>query len=386
MFVDFVLNGQAFGPVGEGLAGMRFDPGLLRPYINNKGVRCVSANTGRFRRDDKGRQVAVYQEMPIEVMHRRGIFHPAWNATALRKDEWIEFDRVVIQAARQRLTGWTGLMAKSNYGGFNGMAKMTLEYEASSDPGEAIVDMDGISPGRNDSPLFKTRSMPLPITHSDFWFSARRLAQTRAGGSPLDTSMAEAAGRRVAEMIEKTYIGVEPGIQAGTVSDRHEGVSKVYGLTTFPYRIIKADLTVPTGLNPEAIAQDVIEMREALYAAGFMGPFVLYHTPAYDQWLDSDYFRTGGTAAHLTVRDRIKVIAGVQDVQRLDYWTGGTYQMVMVQMTSDVVRAINGMDLTTVQWEEKGGMQINFKVMAIQVPQFRFDYNGEAGILHATTP
>jgi hypothetical protein len=54
-------------------------------------------------------------------------------------------------------------------------------------------------------------------------------------------------------------------------------------------------------------------------------------------------------------------------------------------MTSDVARAINGMDITTVQWETQGGMRVNFKVMAIQVPQIRSDFNGRTGIVHATT-
>ena len=385
MFVDFVLNGEAHGEVGQSLANFRFDPGYLRPYIDSKGVRCVTINSGQTRLDEKNRIIPVYKKVPLQTLMARGIHHPAWNATTLRRDEWIEMDRVVVQAARQRLRAYSDLEAAASYGGFNGMAKMTLEYEASSDPGEALVDMDGISPDRTDSPLFKTRSIPLPITHAGFWFSQRRLSQARAGGSPLDTTMAEAAGRRVAEMIEKTTIGVQTGIAFGTNSNIHEGTSQVYGYTNMPYRITKTDLTAPTGNNPEAVKQDVIEMRELAYAAGFYGPFMLYHTPAYDAFFDDDYFRTGGTSANTTTRQRLKDIDGIQDVRRLDFWTGATYQMVLVQLTSDVVRAINGMDLTTVQWEEQGGMRVMFRVMAIKVPQIRFDYNGNAGIVHGTT-
>ena len=53
-------------------------------------------------------------------------------------------------------------------------------------------------------------------------------------------------------------------------------------------------------------------------------------------------------------------------------------------MTPDVCRAVNGMDITTVQWESSGGMRINFKVMAIQVPQLFTDYNRRTGIVHGT--
>jgi hypothetical protein len=59
--------------------------------------------------------------------------------------------------------------------------------------------------------------------------------------------------------------------------------------------------------------------------------------------------------------------------------------MIMVQMTPDVARAVNGMDITTVQWESVGGMRLNFKVMAIQVPQLRADHYGSCGVLHAVS-
>lgn len=391
MFTDFILNGAGHGAVGEGLmstghGAVRFDTGLLRPYIDEKGRRCADINTGQVTINSKtGRPEPVKEKWLISDLQRRGIDSPVFNATALRKDEWIEWDRVVIRSARQRLRAWADLAAANSFGGFNGMAKLSLEYEASSDPGEAIVDFEGITPGRNDSPLFKLRSIPLPITHSDFWFSARRLAVSRNSGTPLDTTMAEAAGRRVAEMIEKTLIGVETGVTGTSLDSRYDGSNKVYGYTNFPSRITKTDLTAPTGSNPEAIKQDVIEMREALYAAGFYGPFMLYHTPAYDAVFDDDYYRTGGTSVTRTLRERIASIDGVAGIRRLDFWTGSTYQMVMVQMTSDVARAIIGMPLTTVQWETKGGMQINWKVMTIQVPQLRADYAGNCGILHATT-
>jgi hypothetical protein len=383
-----VLNGRGIGLMGEQLQGVHFDAGLLRPFFDKNGVQSVMMRTGRMVKNAAGRLVAEHRKVPIHELTRRGISSPVMNSTSLRKDEWIELDRQVLMAARQRLRAWEDLSTANTFGGFDGMSKITLEHEAMSDPGEAVVDMDGLSDGRTDSPLFKLRSIPLPITHSDFWFSARRLAVSRNSGTPLDTVMAEAAGRRVAEMIEKTLIGVETGIAFGPTSTsdtRYDNDSQVYGYTNLPERLTKTDLNTPTGSNPEAVKQDVIEMREALYANGFYGPFMLYHTPAYDAFFDDDYFRTGSTAIQQTLRERIKGIEGIQDVRRLDYWTGSDYQMVLVQMTSDVARAINGMDITTVQWESQGGMRLNFKVMAIQVPQLRYDFSGNCGIIHATT-
>lgn len=390
MFTDFVLNGQAHGEVGSviGGEGVRFDPGMLRPFINNRGVQCVTINTGRQVQDNKtGLYVPVYKTVPTQRLRQQGIDNQVWNTSGIRKDAWILLDQAVIRAARLRLRAWADLAASSTFGGFNGMSKLTLEYESATDPGEAIVDMDGLADGRTDAPLYNLRSIPLPITHSDFWFSARRLAVSRQTNTPLDTTMAEAAGRRIAEMIEKTTIGIEPGVNYGTRTTGpfpHDGSSKVYGYTNFPYRITKTNLATPTGANPEAVMGDVLNMVETLTTAGFYGPYMLYTSTGYSRYLNDDYFRAGGTAAVRTLRERIMSIEGIQDIRRLDYLTSG-YQMILVQMTPDVARAINGMDITTVRWESQGGMRENFKVMCIQVPQLRANFSGVTGVLHATT-
>lgn len=388
-FTDYVQNGRGHGEVGQLLGDVRFDPGMLRPYFDRRGERCVTINTGRMVYDAKaGTYAPEYRKVTVAELASRGVYSPAFNATSLRKEDWIQMDKVIVKVARQRLKAWEDLAASNTYGGFDGMSRLTVEYEAMSDPGEAVVDMDLMSPARNDSPLFKLRSLPLPITHSDFFFSARRLAVSRNGGTPLDTTMAEAAGRRVAELVEKTVIGVETGITYGTQASAgyatHDGTSTIYGYTNFPARTTYTSLATPTGTNPEAVMANVIAMRELLYANSFFGPFMLYHSTGYDRYLDDDYFRSGSTAQTRTLRERIKSIEGIKDVRRLDYLTSG-YQMIMVQMTPDVARAIVGMNVTTVQWEEKGGAQLNFKVMCIMVPQLRSNYNGVTGIVHGTT-
>lgn len=382
MFVDYVLNGQGHGEVGEQLAGCRYDPGLLRPYIGKNGRKYVTVNTGRTE-DGK----PVYEARLVTDMMNAGIPIPVANATSLRKEEWIELDRVVIKAARQRLRAWTDLEAASSFGGFNGMAKMILEHETMSDPGEAVVDMDALTPGRTDSPKFQLEGLPLPITHSDFWFSSRRLAVSRNTGTPLDTTMAEAAGRRVAEQIEKTLIGTVTGVTYGTAAN-YGNAPTVYGYLTHPNRITKTNLTTPTGSNPAATVADVITMRELAYTAKYYGPFMLYHSPDWDAYLDNDYYAlatTGMASPSQTLRQRIRAIEGITDVRRLDFLSANTFTMILVQMTSDVARAVNGMELTTVQWETMGGMRVNFKVMCIKVPQLRADFNGNTGIVVGTT-
>lgn len=438
MFVDNYLafNGPA-GPVGvpnyqsgavvNELTGggpvVSWDNGFRRPYIDKNGQLAVTINRGR-KTNDRGERVPIREHVLVrDLINNYGLQmpFPVTNATALRKEEWLQVDRVVLEAATYEQRAWGDLMASNSYGGFNGMGKMILEHETMSDPGEAVVDMTGLTMGRNDLAQFQLEGLPLPITHSDFWIDLRKLTASRNSGSPLDTAMSRACGRRVGESVEKTTIGVKTGVTYGGNSTQVGGygrTSAVYGYTNFPTRITKTNLTTPTGSNASTTLAEVLAMRDQLYAAKFKGPFIIYHSNDWDQYMDNDYILTGGNTATQTLRERLKSIEGVTDVRRLDflfgtapqtdpYWTSSTvgttgkaiyrgpggdvdatlkaYTLIMVQMTPEVARAVNGMDITTVQWETVGGMQLNFKVMCIQVPQLRADYYGNCGILHATT-
>src|SRR5690606_35548433 len=207
--------------------------------------------------------------------------------------------------------------------------------------------------------------------------------------TPLDTAMAEAAGRRVAETVEKMTTATLTGPAYGADS-RYGRESKVYGYLNFPPRLTKFDLTVPNGTNPQATVDDVLAMRELLYDNNYFGPYMIYHSTDWDKYLDNDYYvkDTGlGQVSGSTqpLRDRLRAIEGIQDVRRLDFLKASEhpFTMIMVQMTSEVAQAVTGMGLTTVQWQTMGGMRLNFKVMSIMVPRLRADFYDRTGILHA---
>lgn len=414
MFVqDFIINGRGHGETGQVLANVRFDPGMLRPYIDKNGDPAVTINTGRTTLV-KGVQTPIREHRKISDLMANGIFSPVFNATSLRKEEWTQLDTTILRAARYRLVAWADLMQAAPFGGFNGMSKLILEHETMSDPGEAIIDMNGITEGRQDAPTYQLEGLPLPITHSDFSFDSRRLAVSRNSGTPLDVNMGEASGRRVAESIEKTTIGVNTGLTYGGNSTQVGGYgrnSSVYGYTNFPKRLTKTNLYSPTagGWSPAKTLADTLACLDQLRLNKFYGPFMLYHSNDWDAYMDNDYILTGGNVATQTLRERLNAIKGITDVKRLDFLfaapptantgltsytgpggegiaaAGNPFTLLFVQMTPDVAQAVNGMDLTTVQWEEKGGMKLNFKVMAIQVPRLRADRYGNCGILHATT-
>jgi hypothetical protein len=56
--------------------------------------------------------------------------------------------------------------------------------------------------------------------------------------------------------------------------------------------------------------------------------------------------------------------------------------VVFVQMTEDNVVWVQGEPAQTVQWDEAGGFELNFKVWQIAVPLIRSDAQGRSGIYH----
>lgn len=350
--MDFILNGQATGRVASTLLASNFNVGALRPYIGSDERHYITNMVG-------GKPVAI----PLAV-----------NAATLRQEEWKQIDTAVVAAATERLRVVADLRgAGLQYVIPNGMGKTVLETEKMSDITPASVSMDPARQSESDRPQFDIDNLPLPVIHKDFSFSARQVATSRNGGSPLDVTMPQLAARRVAEEAEKLTLGV-------STNGVTYGGGTVYGFTNFPSRITKTDLTAPTdtGWTPAITVQEVLTMRQLSKNKYHFGPWNLYVSPAWDEYLDDDYSAAKGD---ITLRERLAKIEGIRQIATADFLTG--FHMVLVQMTSDVARIVVGMDVMTIQWETQGGMLIHFKVMAILVPQLRADINGNTGIVHA---
>ncbi len=354
MDLDYILNGQPVGDVASRLMDNNCNPACLRPWLGVNGVSYLS------------------------VMNKAGVMEarPLTNVTAtLRKDDWKILDDAIIKAAQPRLKAVADLRAAGlTFSIANGMGKTVLETETQSDMDPAIVSMDGLRESPNDRPVFELGSLPLPIIHKDFNYSLRQVMASRNGGSPLDTTSAELAARKVAESAEQLLLGIH-----GTADQYTYGGGTIYGYTDFPSRLTRT-ITTPTGASSDganALA-DLLAMRKQATGAYHFGPYVLYVAPNWDEFLDNDF----KAASDKSIRKRLLEVDNISSIRTLDYLTN--YDWILVQMTTDVVREVIGMDIVTVQWETKGGMQLNFKVMAILVPQLRADQNSRTGIVHGT--
>jgi uncharacterized linocin/CFP29 family protein len=351
--MDFVLNGQAQGSVANKLMAHNWDPGALRPFVGSRGQSLLTVNTGQYDSNGQAKTQTLVTNAPA----------------TLRKDDWLAIDRAVVKVAQPRLKLVGRLRAAGlQYTIPNGMGKTVLESETMSDITDANVSMDGLTQGAADRPEFDLVNLPLPIIHKDFHFSARQVMASRNGGSPIDTSNAELAARKVAEMAEKMALG--------TASTYRYGGGYVYGLLNFPSRIT-GTIATPTTTNQQTILNDILIMKKRLQQDGHFGPYDCYFGLDWDPFLDGDYNANYGGK---TLRQRITEIQGIESAETMDYLTG--YNVLLVQRTSDVIRMVVGMEIVTVQWETQGGMQLNFKVMAIMVPQVRADHNGQCGVCH----
>jgi len=110
---------------------------------------------------------------------------------------------------------------------------------------------------------------------------------------------------------------------------------------------------------PEAAVTDVLAMRSALRDNGFTGPYVLYIPSNFDGTIDEDY----KSESDRTLRERLLSINGVEQVKVLPSLADDN--VLLVQMTRSVVQAAIGQDITTVTWDEMGGLANYWAILSV---------------------
>jgi hypothetical protein len=359
--IDLLGNGVGSGQVAKMLmANGKLNPGTLKPYVGNDGNSYITYYKG-----GNPAHGSSYVTQRIQ------------NNATLRRDEWKQLDEALLEVSRQRLGGVDDLVSNGlvyNLG--NAMGTTVLEYHDVSDAMEADLTMDGITRSKNDRPDFNYHYLPIPIIHVDYEINTRELAASRNLGNPLDTIDAQLAGRKVSEKLE-AMLFTNTSYSFGEKGSN--GRNTIYSYINHPDRnlvnlSIAWDASAMTGAG---IIQDVLEMKQASINDYHYGPWMLYIPTGYETVLDGDY---DSTTPGTTIRERILKIAGIKGIKVVD--TLPANNVLLVQMTSDVVRLVRGMGLQNVEWKSEGNMVTNYKVMTIQVPQIRSDYNKRSGIIH----
>lgn len=299
------------------------------------------------------------------------------TADTLRHEEWKFFDDVLVKAAVIRLVGVADLLNAGLVRPVsNALGKTVFGYEMETDMSPASTSMDGISRTANDRVEFKPGFLPLPITHKDFFINLRLLSASREKGEALDTTQVQLAGRVVAEQLEKMLFQGGPTFSG----------MPIYGYTTHPNRVTSVGFTSNKNFGdatkPAAdFVTDTLAFIAALKAQRHYGPYWVYVPTDAEMNLEKDYLQTGSTFSNQTIRQRLESISSVLSVKVADQLPSG--HVVVVQATPEVTSWVQGETLQTVQWDEYGGFEINFKAFAIGAPLIRVDYSGKSGLLDA---
>lgn len=336
---------------------LKTNAGAMKPFIGEDGLAYVMNHKGGDKND-----INNYEKIQV-------------NAASLRYDEWRRLDDAVIRVAEQRLIGFDDLRRNNLvYTLNNAMATTVLTWEEMSDAMEAFVSIDPQRKGNNDTVVYNPNHIPIPIVHADYQIGERLLQESRTRGNGLDTMNAERATRKVTQQLEDMLFGNASILTygGGTIYTylTHPDISSMNFASANEYW----DDSVKT---PSQIKDDVIAMKQASIDDMHYGPWMLYIPPNYESILDDDYSVSG--ASSMTIRQRLAAIDGIQGIRVVDRLPAD--HVLLVQMTSDVVDLIDGMPIQNVEWDSEGGFIHNYKVMTIQVPRIKSDYNNRSGIV-----
>lgn len=346
--IDYIYNGAAHGDVADRLLASGMDVDALRPWKDKHGRGLVA-----FRDPVTGKRKTVFS-----------------NAATIMKQQWVEMDNVVVRVARPPLRVWGDIVAAgATYNIPNGMSKTVIQHQTATDTGTASLDMDALSDVDNDRPTTGLENLPLPIVHSGFHVTLREMMISDGTELALDVSGLENATRRCVELVEKLTIG--------SLASYSYGGGTLYGVGNYPYRMT-ASLTLPTaaGWTPDVLVDEINGMVQQAQDVYFNGPYAVWYSPAWSKYFNSDY---SATYAGDTLLSRLRKIEDVSTWRKAYFLSG--FRVILCQLTSDVVQAVTGMKLRTIQWDSKGGLRKNYKVLGIMVPRVRRNANDDTGIV-----
>lgn len=312
---------------------------------------------------DGGGKTSIEAMRPIVGMHQNAL---------LRRYEWEEIDRAVVDIARLPNVAMADFQRLGLIRPLGGLGVIVSTYEQLGDMSDAELSMEGIKRGEMGQVDYTPQSVPVPIIHKDFQVYQRYLAVTRRNGEPIDVTNAQVATRRVRDRIEQVIFNGDTKSLKGYT---------IYGFRTKPERLQKTAAQCGGGDfategNPY---KTLVGGVGFLTAAGFPGPFGVY--VARSQYTEMLHRLTDGSSKSELAAIN-EGIPGLSFISPADALTAG--EVIMWQLATDVADVAVAQDIATVQWDEMGGMIVNFRVMTALVPRFKHDANGACGLLHIT--
>lgn len=288
----------------------------------------------------------------------------------LRKDEWIALDEAIVRVTETRLRAIADLRSAGLVRPLGGLGTLLDQFEKVSNVDPAEQSMSGTTRATKDLPEYSLASVPIPITFKDFDINIRMLEASRNRGAPADTVAGEMSARRVAEKLDDMVFNGSSVVVDG---------NNVYGYTTHPDRITGNLSDGWQDGGTEDPLQDVLDIITALEAKDYYGPFVVYVPVDYNAKLREDQ----KAESDKTLRQRILEIDAIQDIRSTSDLSD---EVVVIQMTRDVVDLSVAQDIVTVEWDHMGGLVQSFKVMAAMAPRVKDTAEDDCGVAHYSAP
>ena len=331
-----------------------------RPYIEKDGRAKISVYQGGDINDPKS-----YTQKIID--NDMAIFTP---------EEWKAIDTRLREIAASRQVGIAKLKELGLvYNLANPFASQSLEYIKTSDMHDASVNMNFKVTNETDKQAVKTANIPIPVISWRWGFDIRELQMSRLYNRPLDLQGAKVGARKIGEKLESMMFGANATI----LDDK-----KIDSIISFAdsNKIATLHNWNATGTTTTDILDDVIALKKKSIEDKHFGKWILFVAQNYEARLDDDYGVDATTKAYIPLMDRIKKINGILDVIVSDFLPADT--VALVQMTNDTIELINGMELTTVQLMNAGGLNFEMLSFVMQTPAVKSDYDGNCGIVIGT--
>lgn len=300
--------------------------------------------------------------------------------SALRKDEWEELDRSVLQAAQAPLAMVNRFQAAGLVRRLGGLGTLIAQYNKVGEMTQANVSLSGTAIGDKDLLDYDLTGVPVPVIFKEFEINQRYLESSRRSGDAIDTLNGQAAARVVGEKVENLLI-------SGDTSINLNG-NTIYGLTTHPDRNTLAASAVSgvTNAGDFGTLGNIVPVVSAAIsmarADNYRGPYGIFIADdQYDQ-LTMQFYSDGSGQSAL---QRIMGIPNISFVDSSAWLTSG--QMVLVNMSSEVIELAYVpayWPIVNLEWTSGDGMQSMFKVMTVFTPIVKSDYGNRSGIVHVS--
>jgi uncharacterized linocin/CFP29 family protein len=327
----------------------------------------------------EGQSILAGGVRPYRVNKRTGLVQVKTNRglivnSLLRKDEWEQLDRTVVEAAKYPLRGVQDLRSRGLVQPLGSIGTLVSQWNVSSEMTAANVNMSGQAGGNMDRVDFKLAGVPVPVIWKEFQIGERQLQAARRLGDALDTTHVFEATRVVAEMQEHMLFNGASVVFNG---------DSIYGYRTHPNR--NTDTAANYGGGDWTTATNIVPtvggMIGAANADRHYGPFILYASMVQYNEAALGYFTDGSGQTPL---QRILAMPQVAAVQAIDPDDLPAGELVLAQMTRNVVDWSEALGITVVEWMSGDGLTSHFKVLAVAAPRIKADYNTRSGIVHAT--